>query len=224
MKEKTSTLYEWLAALFIMVLIVSNIASVKIVAISWTVFDAGTILFPLSYIIGDIITEVYGYRRMRSLLVRGVTMLFITSATFWIVGVLPSSADWGLQDQFNDILGVVWRIVTASIVAIFFGELANAYIMAKLKLATQGKRLWHRIIGSSVVGDALDTVLFSVIAFIGTMPLATLGRLMVSVYLMKIAVEIAVSPLTVRLIAYIKQREQIDVYEAPFVLSTPKRR
>lgn len=224
MKQPVPSLYEWLAALFVTVLIVSNIASVKVVTVSWVVFDAGTILFPLSYIIGDVITEVYGYRRMRSLLIRSVAMLLLTSLTFWIVGLLPASADWALQTQFNDILGVVWRIVAASIIAIFIGELANAYIMAKLKLANRDKRLWHRIIGSSAVGDALDTVLFSTIAFAGTMPLATLGQLIVSVYIMKMVVETALSPLTIRLITHIKRHEQVDVYETPFVLSTPKRR
>jgi len=208
-------LYEWLAAMFIMVLIVSNIASVKIVSFGNVVFDAGTILFPLSYIIGDIITEVYGFRRMRSLLVKGVVMLLIVSLTFWVVGMLPATPDWKLQGSYNDILGVVWRIVFASITAIFIGELMNGYILARMKIASRGKRLWQRIVGSSAVGAAIDTTVFSCLAFLGTMPLGVLVQLIVSVYLIKIAVEIIVSPLTMRIIAYIKKSEKIDTYEAP---------
>ncbi len=213
-----SSLYEWFAASFIMILIVSNIASVKIVEVGSIVFDAGTILFPVSYIIGDIIAEVYGYRKMRGLLVKGVTLLLLTSVTFWIVGMLPSTADWGMQTQYNDILGVVWRIIFASITAIFVGELMNAYVLAKMKINTKGKNLWGRLIGSSAVGDAFDTVIFSTLAFAGTMPLDTLMQLIVSVYLIKMAVEIAVSPLTMKLIHYIKKRDGINVYEQPSLI------
>lgn len=213
-----SSLYEWFAASFIMILIVSNIASVKIVEVGSIVFDAGTILFPVSYIIGDVIAEVYGYRKMRSLLVKGVALLLLTSVTFWIVGMLPSTADWGMQTQYNDILGVVWRIIFASITAIFVGELMNAYVLAKMKINTKGKNLWGRLIGSSAVGDAFDTVIFSTLAFAGTMPLGTLVQLIISVYLIKMAVEIAISPLTMKVIGYIKKHDQIDVYEQPSLL------
>ncbi len=203
-----------------MVLVVSNIASVKLVAIGSIVFDAGTILFPISYIIGDIIAEVYGFKRMRGLLIKGIAMLLATSLTFWVVGLLPASADWAFQGSYDNILGVVWRIVFASIIAIFVGELMNAYVLAKLKIARKGKNLWGRLIGSSAIGNLIDTSLFSVIAFIGTMPLGVLLQLIISVYLIKMAVEIIISPLTVRLITYIKKREKTDVYEEPHLLST----
>jgi len=216
-KTITYSLYEWLATAFIMVLILSNIASVKMVAFGNIVFDAGTILFPLSYIIGDIITEVYGFRRMRGLLIKGVVMLLITSVTFWVVGLLPAAADWALQNSYDNILGVVWRIVMASIVAIFIGELMNSYVLAKLKIASKGKGLWRRIIGSSAVGNAFDTVIFSTIAFFGTMPFAALLQLIVSVYAIKMMVEIIISPLTLRVIAHIKKLEKTDSYEAPYL-------
>lgn len=216
-KQKTvsSSAYEWLAAAFVMVLIVSNIASVKIVEIGSIVFDAGTILFPISYIIGDVVAEVYGFRRMRGLLLRGVTFLLLTSVVFWAVGLLPSTGDWGMQAQYTDILGTVGRIIFASITAIFVGELINAYVLAKMKIADKGARLWNRIIASSAVGNALDTVLFSVIAFAGTMPSDTLIQLIVSVYLIKMTVEILLSPLTMKVIAYVKKHENTDVYEKP---------
>lgn len=214
-----SRLYEWLAVTFVTVLIVSNITSIKMVAIGPIVFDAGTLLFPLSYIIGDIIAEVYGYRRMRGLLIKGIAMLLITTLTFWVVGMLPAEASWSLQESYQATLGVVWRIVLASITAIFIGELMNAYVLTKMKVATKGKGLWFRLIGSSAVGSALDTVIFATIAFAGTMPFDVLLQLILSVYLIKMVVEIAVSPLTIKVIAVIKKRERIDVYEEPKLLA-----
>ena len=214
--QKTrASLYEWFAVAFITILIVSNIASVKMVAVGSIVFDAGTILFPISYIIGDIITEIYGFRRMRSLLLKGIVMLVVVSLIFWVVGMLPTTPEWGMQESYDNILGIVWRIVFASIVAIFVGELMNGYILARLKIATKGKGLWYRLVGSSAVGNALDTVIFSTLAFVGTVPFGTLLQLIVSVYLIKMTVEIVASPLTMRLIAVIKKHEKVDTYETP---------
>ena len=135
--KKTFIYYEVLVALLITTLIVSNIASVKLVQLGNLVFDAGTILFPLAYIIGDIITEIYGFRRMRRLLYIGLAMLALTTVVFAIVQVLPSPADWQNQAAYTVILGVVWRIVFASMVAFFVGELLNSYILAKLKIKTK---------------------------------------------------------------------------------------
>lgn len=218
MRTLKTSLYEWLAVSFVTILLVSNIVSIKMVAIGPIVFDAGTILFPLSYIISDIITEVYGYRRMRGLLVRGVVMLLVLSLTLWVVSALPAESSWALQSSFESTLGVVWRIVAASSIAIFVGELMNAYVLAKLKVKTKGKWLWGRLIGSSAVGNAFDTILFSVIAFAGTMPTDVLIQLIISVYLIKMAVEIVISPLTVRLISLIKKHEKTDVFEDPSLL------
>ena len=213
--SNAQSLYEWLALAFLTTLLVSNIASIKIVSIGGLVFDAGTILFPLAYIIGDVITEVYGFSRMRSLLAKGVVMLLSMSLVFLIVELLTPAADWGMQMQYSQILGVVWRIVFASIVAIFVGELMNAYMMAKLKISSKGKNLWARLISSSAVGGAVDTVIFSVIAFAGTMTLGVLVQLIISVYVIKMLVEIAVSPITMYIIKRIKNSENIDVFEEP---------
>jgi uncharacterized integral membrane protein (TIGR00697 family) len=207
--------YELLIALYVTTLIVSNIASVKLVGLSNVVFDAGTILFPLAYILSDIITEVYGFRKMRSILMIGIGMLLLTSLTFWIVGILPAAVDWANQGAYDSILGVVWRIVAASVIAIFLGELLNAYVLAKMKVKTKGKKLWSRLIGSSAVGSLVDTVTFSVIAFAGTIPAATLLSIILTVYVIKMATEIVVSPLTMRIIASIKRLENIDSFEEP---------
>lgn len=207
--------FDIIAALFIATLLLSNIASVKQVQIGPAVFDAGTVLFPLAYIIGDIVTEVYGFRRMRRLLVTGCGMLVLMSLTFWVVGMLPPPASWGAQSSYDQILGVVWRISAASIIAIFVGELLNSYVLSILKIRLNGRKLWGRIVGSTMIGAAVDTLVFSVLAFAGTVPGGVLLQLMATVYVIKIATEIIVSPLTVRLIYWIKQRDGVDVYEAP---------
>lgn len=204
-----------LAGLFVMTLIVSNIASIKVVAIGPLVFDAGTILFPLSYIVGDIVTEVYGYRKMRSLLYVGVVSLILTMTTFWVVQILPASPDWPNQVAYESILGVVWRIVLASVTALFLGEIMNAYVMARMKVRSKGKNLWVRMISSSVVGSAIDTVVFSTVAFLGTMSFDVLAQLMITVFLIKITTEVIVSPLTIKIINIVKRREKIDTYEQP---------
>lgn len=206
---------ETLIALFITTLIISNIVSIKLISVGPLVFDAGTLLFPLAYIIGDIIAEVYGFKKMRQILLLGIGALVITSLTFWLVGVLPASSDWGNQTAYESILGVVWRIVTASIIAIFVGELVNAYVLGKLKIKTAGKNLWYRLIGSSAVGNALDTTLFTIIAFAGLVPGAVLWNIIWTVFLIKMTIEIIVSPLTMKIIAAIKRQENIDVFEEP---------
>lgn len=205
-------------ALFIVTLIVSNIVSIKIVGFGPIVFDAGTILFPLAYILGDVITEVYGFKRMRRILTLGISTLLITSLTFWVVGAMPAIAEWGNQDAYDATLGVVWRIVVASITAIFVGELLNAYVLAKLKIRFQGKHLWGRIVGSSVVGNAADTLIFSTIAFAGTVNLESFISLVLTVYLIKMVIEIVISPVTMYVIKRVKKAETSDSYEEPALL------
>lgn len=214
-KKPANSIYEVLVALFITTLIVSNIASVKLVQGGGLVFDAGTILFPLAYILGDIITEIYGFRKMRRLLYIGISMLLLTAATFYIVQLLPAASDWGNQAAYDSILGVVWRIVAASIVALFVGELLNSYVLAKLKIRTKGKGLWGRIVGSTAVGSLVDTTIFSIIAFGGTISGSTMLQLIATVYGIKLLTEIILSPITVKVIAAIKKKENLDTFEEP---------
>ena len=198
----------------------SNIASVKLAGVGFLVFDAGPLLFPLAYIWGDIITEIYGFKRLRKLLVIGIGMLLLTSLTFWIVGALPPAADWSGQAAFEETLGVVWRIIFASITAIFVGELLNSYVLAKLRVKLAGKYLWGRVIGSSLIGNAADTIIFSTLAFAGTVSFPVLLQLIGTVFAIKMIVEIAVSPLTVRLIGILKRHErEIVAAEEPKLLS-----
>ena len=212
--------YESLIALFVTTLIVSNIASIKLVGEPPIVFDAGTLLFPLAYILGDIITEVYGFKKMRRILLISIVMLLMTTMMFWLVGLLPPNSEWGMQASYEAILGTVWRIVAASVVAIFLGEMINAYVLAKLKVQTKGRGLWYRLIGSSTVGNAVDTSLFSIIAFAGTVSAGTLLSIIGTVYIIKMIAEIVLSPLTILIINRIKSSTGIDQYESPDLLHT----
>ena len=135
--------------------------------------------------------------------------------TFWVVQILPASPDWPNQVAYESILGVVWRIVLASVTALFLGEIMNAYVMARMKVRSKGKNLWVRMISSSVVGSVIDTVVFSTVAFLGTMSFGALAQLMATVFLIKITTEVIVSPLTIKIINIVKRREKIDTYEQP---------
>lgn len=214
-KKQHYSLYDIFAVLFVTTLLVSNIVSVKIVSVGWLTFDAGTVLFPLAYIVGDIITEVYGYRRTRRLIYSGVAALMLMTLTFWVVQLLPADSSWTGQAAFESTLGVVWRLAIGSVVALFVGEIMNAYVMGRMKVASRGRGLWRRMVSSSLAGNALDTVIFSTIAFAGTMPMTSFWQLIITVFLIKMAVEIMVSPLTMRLIARVKKHEKLDTFEQP---------
>ncbi len=213
-----------IASLFVAVLLISNVTSTKIVDLGLFTFDGGTILFPLSYIFGDILTEVYGYSRSRKVIWLGFICTFLMSLTFSIVGALPPAAEWKYQDAYNQILGSTPRIVAASLVAYFAGEFSNSFILAKLKIITQGRWLWTRTIGSTLVGQILDTTIFIAIAFTGVVPNTLLWTLIVSNYLFKCGVEILFTPVTYWITAWLKRQEQEDYYDIdtnfnPFELS-----
>lgn len=218
--------YKYLTALsvfFVSVLLISNVASTKIVDFGWFTFDGGTLLFPLSYIFGDIMTEVYGYRRARSVIWLGFISAFVMAAVFMIVGALPPAADWGNQAAYDSILGLTPRIVLASLVAYFCGSFSNSFILAKMKIWTKGKMLWTRTIGSTVVGEFVDSTLFILIAFAGVLPGSLLVTLIVSNYLFKTAVEVLFTPLTYKIVSFLKKKEQEDYYDkdtnfSPFAL------
>lgn len=204
-----------ITALFVTVLLISNVASTKIVAFGPLTFDGGTILFPLSYIFGDILTEVYGYSRSRKVIWLGFIAAMLMSVTFIIVGALPPAADWPHQDAFNQILGLTPRIVLASLIAYFAGEFSNSFTLAKLKIVTNGQQLWLRTIGSTLLGQVVDTTLFILIAFAGVEGFSSslLWTLIVSNYLFKCGVEILFTPVTYWLTGWLKQQEHEDYYD-----------
>jgi len=208
---------------FVTVLLVSNVASSKIVAMGPFTFDAGTILFPLSYIFGDILTEVYGYAASRKVVWIGFAMMLLASLVFMIVGWLPAAGDWGGQAAYDQILGLTPRIVGASLIAYFFGEFSNSFILAKMKIATSGKFLWARTIGSTLVGEGFDTLIFVCVAFWGTIPNELLWTIVVSNYVFKVGVEVLFTPITYAITGFLKKKEVVDYYDRetdfnPFVV------
>ncbi len=198
---------------FVAVLLISNIASTKILNLGPFTFDGGTILFPLSYIFGDILTEVYGYARSRKVIWIGFLSAAIMSVTFAVVGALPPAEGWNHQAAYEAILGQAPRIVFASLIAYFAGEFSNSFTLAKMKIVTNGRHLWMRTIGSTLVGQWVDTALFVAIAFAGTLPNSLLWTLVVSNYIFKCGVEALFTPITYWVTGWLKQQEHEDYYD-----------
>ncbi len=205
--------YDIILGLFVAVLLISNVASSKVLDLGPFTFDGGTILFPISYIFGDILTEVYGYKRSRRVIWTGFLAAFLMSVVFIIVGKLPSAADWGNQDAYDKILGLTPRIVLASLIAYFAGEFSNSYTLAKLKIMTGGKWLWTRTIGSTIAGEGIDTLLFVMIAFYGVFPPDLLLAILISNYIFKVGFEVLCTPLTYYLVGFLKRSEGLDTYD-----------
>ena len=218
--------YDYIMALFVTVLVVSNIASsAKIVDWGTTLFgiplafDAGTILFPISYIFGDILTEVYGYQRSRRVIWAGFLCLALSAAAFWAVSVLPGEATWEQyagQAAYLAILGGMSSggIVLASLLAYWSGEFSNSYTLAKMKIRTQGQWLWTRTIGSTLVGELVDTVVFvGVASLFGIFPWSLFLTLVLTNYLFKCGVEVLMTPATYFVVNRLKRTEHEDYYD-----------
>jgi uncharacterized integral membrane protein (TIGR00697 family) len=221
--EKNFKYLGTISVLFVAVLLISNIASTKIVDFGIFTFDGGTLLFPLSYIFGDILTEVYGYKKARSTIWLGFLCIFMMSVILMIVGALPPAADWGNQAAYDAILGLTPRIVLASLLAFSLGSFSNSFILSRMKLWTKGKMLWSRTIGSTVVGEFVDSAVFILIAFFGVLPGALLWTLIISNYVFKTLVEIVFTPITYKVVAFLKKTEDEDHFDEntnfnPFVL------
>ncbi|RMF27562.1 MAG: VUT family protein [Chloroflexi bacterium] len=218
--------YDTITAIFVAVLLISNIASsAKIV--DWGVslfglplaFDAGTLLFPVSYIFGDVLTEVYGYRRSRKVIWTGFALSALMAAIFWIVGRLPGDPEWETyagQAAYDAILGGVSSggIIVASLIAYFAGEFSNSYVMAKMKILTRGRWLWTRTIGSTLVGEGVDTAFFIVIACaFGVFPWSIALTLIVTNYIFKVGIEALMTPVTYQVVNTLKRVEHEDYYD-----------
>lgn len=212
-------------AIFVAVLLISNVASSKILDLGPFTFDGGTILFPISYIFGDILTEVYGYSRSRRVIWIGFGCAILMAVVFAIVGALPPAEGWRGQEAYMTILGQTPRIVFGSLIAYFAGEFSNSYTLAKMKVFTQGRWLWTRTIGSTIVGEGVDTLLFVLIAFYGLYTPSLLLSIIISNYLFKTGFEALVTPLTYLVVNTLKRVENEDYYDVdtdfnPFRVAT----
>jgi uncharacterized integral membrane protein (TIGR00697 family) len=205
--------FDLLLALFVLVLLVSNVVSAKILKLGPFTFDGGTILFPLAYILGDVFTEVYGYKKMRRVIWLGFLANILMAAIFIIVSKLPAAEGWNNQKAYEAILGWVPRIVIASIIAYWVGEFVNSFILAKMKIFTKGRFLWMRTIGSTLVAEFLDSLIFCVIAFLGKVPSTLLFKIIISNYIFKVLIEILFTPITYWVANFLKKKEKIDTFD-----------
>lgn len=202
-----------LTCLFVTCLLISNIIAGKLIAVGGLILPAAVILFPITYIFGDVLTEVYGYRQARLAIWLGFIANLFMVVIFLTTIYLPFPAFWKGQEAYRTVLGFTPRLVVASLVAYFAGEFSNSFLMSKLKILCNGRWLWIRTIGSTIVGEGIDTLLFIGIAFGGQLPLVVLGGMMTAQYLWKVFYEAAVTPLTYLAVGWLKRKEGIDTYD-----------
>ena len=213
--------FDFVMAAFVTILLLSNVigagkrAVIDLPGIGPWPFGAGLLFFPLSYILGDVLTEVYGYARARRCIWAGTAALLFMAAMSWIVVRMPPDAGWTGQAAYEQVFGQVPRIVFASICAFWAGEFVNALVLARLKLRTGGRHLWVRTIGSTIAGQAVDSLIFYPLAFYGATGWANDALLMVmlSQFVLKISWEVVLTPLTYAVVGFLKRREGVDVYD-----------
>jgi len=225
--------YEFVMAAFVTVLICANligpakIAQVELPLVGTLIFGAGVLFFPISYVFGDILTEVYGYARARRVIWAGFAGLAFASFMAWVVVALPPAPFWQNQAAYEIAFGTAWRVAGASMIAYFCGEFVNSFVLAKMKIATAGKWLWTRTIGSTIAGEAVDSVIFYPLAFYGSgiIPDDKLIPVMLFQFVAKVTVEVVFTPVTYKVVAALKRAEHEDYYDrhtdfSPFSLRT----
>ena len=225
--QRSYRYYEFVMAAFVTVLICSNlIGPAKIVQIGeMPAFGAGLLFFPISYVFGDVLTEVYGYARARRVIWAGFAGLAFAAVMAAVVVALPPAPFWKNQEAYEIAFGTTWRIALSSMFAYFCGEFANSFVLAKMKIMTQGRWLWTRTIGSTIVGEAVDSVLFYPLAFYnsGIMPNEVLPAIMLAQFVGKVGVEVVFTPITYKVVGFLKRAENEDYFDrdtnfSPFTL------
>jgi uncharacterized integral membrane protein (TIGR00697 family) len=213
--------FPYVMAAFVAILLLSNLIGASKPSyialpngVQWS-FGAGVLFFPVSYIIGDVLTEVYGYANARRVIWTGFAALLFMAFMAWVVVALPAAAGWPGQEAYEFVFGNSWRIVLASMAAFWAGEFANSFVLAKMKVLTRGRMLWTRTIGSTVVGQGLDSLIFYPLAFYGLAgwPIEQLGQVVISQWLIKTAWEALLTPVTYLVIGFLKRREGVDLFD-----------
>lgn len=210
--------YDFVMAAFVAILLLSNVigaakpAAVTIAGEQW-VFGAGILFFPLGYVIGDVLTEVYGYARARRVIWAGFAGLIFMAFMSWVVVSLPPAEGWTGQAAYESVFGQVWRIVFASIVAFWAGEFVNSFVLAKMKIMTRGKHLWSRTIGSTIFGQGVDSIIFYPLAFLGIWSTAQVMTVMVTNWLLKVLWEVVLTPVTYLVVNKLKRAEGVDIFD-----------
>ncbi|MCX5783402.1 MAG: queuosine precursor transporter [Elusimicrobia bacterium] len=212
-ERRYSVWFVLITALFVTSLIVSNITAVKIISVGGFYMTAANIVFPVSYILGDVLTEVYGYSRSRLVIWTGFACNLMAVLVIYGAKLMPPAPFWQGQGAYQEILGAAPRILTASFLAYLAGEFTNSFTLAKMKILTRGRVLWARTIGSTLAGQAVDTVIFVSVAFAGTMPLKAAVILACNEWLFKVSYEALATPITYKAVGFLKRAEGIDYYD-----------
>ena len=210
--------YDFVMAAFVAILLLSNIigaakpAALAINGQQW-IFGAGILFFPLGYVIGDVLTEVYGFARARRVIWAGFAALLFMAFMSWVVVALPPAPGWPGQAAYESVFGQVWRIVFASITAFWAGEFINSYVMARMKIWTGGKHLWSRTIGSTVAGQGIDSIIFYPLAFGGIWSNEQVISVMLTNWLLKVGWEVVLTPVTYGVVGWLKRKEGVDIFD-----------
>jgi queuosine precursor transporter len=213
--------FDFVMAAFVAIILLSNVlgagkvAQVWLPGVGYWPFGAGILFFPVSYVIGDVLTEVYGYARARRVIWAGFAALLFMAFMSWVVVALPPAPDWTNQPAYEAIFGQVPRIVFASMVAFWAGEFVNSFVLAKMKLWTRGRHLWSRTIGSTVAGQGVDSLIFYPLAFWGAQGWTTdlVLTVLVTQWVLKVSWEVLLTPVTYAVVGFLKRREGVDVYD-----------
>ncbi len=226
MDNRTYKYYDLIMAAFVTVLLCSNlIGASKVATVAGFTFGAGIFFFPISYIFGDILTEVYGYARSRKVVWAGFGAMIFASFMSWFVINVPPAPGYANQTALETMFGSTARITAASLIAFFCGEFTNSFILAKMKIKSAGKFLWMRTIGSTIAGEGVDSLVFYPIAFLGTWETSLVIKIMISNYILKVLWEVVMTPVTYKVVAFLKRKEHEDYYDrktnfTPFSLKT----
>lgn len=210
---KYSSWFVVIASVFVTCLITANIIAVKLILLLGFLVPAGIIVFPLSYLFGDILTEVYGYAAARRVIWLGFACNLLAVIAIYIGAIAPAAPFWQGQAAYNAILGFTPRLLLASFTAYLVGEFTNSFVLARLKIATRGRWLWTRTIGSTLIGEGFDTLIFITIAFWGIIPASMMLQAILTQWIFKVAYEIIATPFTYLIVGFLKRKEGIDTYD-----------
>lgn len=225
-RPKNFRYYDFVMVAFVTILLTSNlIGAAKVCEWRGFTFGAGIFFFPLSYVFGDIMTEVYGYARARKIVWAGFAAMIYATLMAEVIIHMPASPNWPNQVALETIFGSTWRIVVASLTAYFFGEFTNSFVMAKMKILTRGKKLWMRTIGSTIAGEFVDSLIFYPVAFLGIWETSLVIKVLIGNYFLKVGWEVLMTPFTYKIVKYLKKVEDEDYFDintnfSPFKITT----
>ncbi|MCW4463331.1 queuosine precursor transporter [Sphingomonas sp. BT-65] len=206
--------YDYVMAAFCVILVLSNVVgAAKVATLGGLTFGAGILFFPLSYVLGDVLTEIYGYARARRVIWAGFGATIFAAVMCWVIVVMPPAPGWGGQEVYEAAFGQVWRIVGASVIAFWAGEFVNSYVLARMKILTSGRHLWSRTIGSTVFGQGVDSLIFYPLAFLGVWTTGQVITVMLTNWGLKVLWEVLLTPVTYAVVGFLKRREGVDVYD-----------